>query len=252
MPNIKLVLTDMDGTIVSTLKHEASQAVRDAIVAAENQGVTVAAVTARPYELAKSALNVLGIEGLCVIDGGATIINPVTDEIAWKKWLDPKTIQDITTLFIAKAITVDYFPGHKQVPVAEADIDSVDWEAPYVYGTFAHADAVVVKQQVDVIPGIVSHFINLYDDLIIGLQVTHAQADKSHGVTALCDMLSIAKAQTLGIGDGDNDLPLFENAGLKIAMGNATDGLKANADHIVGTLEEDGFAEAMERFVLID
>lgn len=250
MPDIRLVLTDMDGTVVSTLKHEASLAVREVIIAAENQGVTVAAVTARPYELAKSALTVLGIEGLCVIDGGATIINPVTDEIIWKRWLDASTVRKAATVLVSKAITVDYFPEHKQVPAAEADIEIVNWGAPYVYGTFAHVDIEDIRRQIEAIPDVISHLINLYDDTIIGLQITHAQADKSHGVSKLCDLLSVAKEHTLGIGDGDNDLPLFQNAGLKIAMGNATDGLKAQADHVVSTLEEDGFAEAMERFVL--
>lgn len=48
----------------------------------------------------------------------------------------------------------------------------------------------------------------------------------------------------------ESNLPLFENAALKVAMGNATELLKAQADHVVGTAAEDGFAEAMERFVL--
>jgi hydroxymethylpyrimidine pyrophosphatase-like HAD family hydrolase len=56
--------------------------------------------------------------------------------------------------------------------------------------------------------------------------------------------------QTLAIGDGTNDLPLFKSAFVKVAMGNATEELKAAADFVVGTLEEDGFAEAMEKYIL--
>ena len=52
------------------------------------------------------------------------------------------------------------------------------------------------------------------------------------------------------IGDSDNDLEMIEIAGTKIAMGNAYDCVKTIADHIVSTNDEDGVAEAIERFAL--
>jgi hydroxymethylpyrimidine pyrophosphatase-like HAD family hydrolase len=52
------------------------------------------------------------------------------------------------------------------------------------------------------------------------------------------------------IGDGDNDITLLEAAGFPIAMGNGTIGLKAVAREVVGTVEENGVAEAIDRFIL--
>ena len=88
------------------------------------------------------------------------------------------------------------------------------------------------------------------DSLLTAIQVTHVAATKFHGVEALRKIVGINKEHSMAIGDGNNDLPLFRNAALKIAMGNATDLLKADADYIVGSVDEDGFAQAIDRFVL--
>ena len=56
--------------------------------------------------------------------------------------------------------------------------------------------------------------------------------------------------QALAIGDGANDLTMLRAAGTSVAMGNAAGTVKAEAQHVVGTNAEDGWVEAMERFVL--
>ena len=52
------------------------------------------------------------------------------------------------------------------------------------------------------------------------------------------------------IGDQDNDIKLLEAGGTKVAMGNGTEGVKAAADYITDTVDNDGFAKAMELFIL--
>ena len=57
-------------------------------------------------------------------------------------------------------------------------------------------------------------------------------------------------ARILGIGDSINDLPMFEGCGLRVAMANAADQVKAQADYITLSNEEDGVGEALRRLVL--
>ncbi len=54
----------------------------------------------------------------------------------------------------------------------------------------------------------------------------------------------------MAIGDSNNDLPMLKAAGHSVAMGNALPEVKAACEFTVGTCEEGGFAEAIERFVL--
>jgi hydroxymethylpyrimidine pyrophosphatase-like HAD family hydrolase len=84
----------------------------------------------------------------------------------------------------------------------------------------------------------------------MGIQVTHIRADKEHAVRELLNLLGIDKKHTLAIGDGNNDIPLFRSARVKVAVGNASELLKAEADYIVGSVTDDGFAEAINKFVI--
>ena len=60
----------------------------------------------------------------------------------------------------------------------------------------------------------------------------------------------IAADEVLAVGDGDNDLEMVSLAGVGVAVGNATPSLKERADHIVGTNDENGAAEAIWKFAL--
>lgn len=74
--------------------------------------------------------------------------------------------------------------------------------------------------------------------------------DKGLGLTKLCDYLGIKLSDVMVIGDSDNDIEMLEIAGTKIAMGNAYDCVKAIADYVVSTNNEDGVAEAIEKYAL--
>lgn len=63
-------------------------------------------------------------------------------------------------------------------------------------------------------------------------------------------MLHVSKEEVVSAGDGNNDMPLFEMSGLRIAMGNAMDTLKAKADFVAGQADKDGLALALEEKLL--
>jgi hypothetical protein len=62
--------------------------------------------------------------------------------------------------------------------------------------------------------------------------------------------LGFTVAETIAIGDNWNDVEMIEAAGLGVAMGHAPDGVRARADYVCGTAEEEGVRQVIERFVL--
>jgi hypothetical protein len=82
------------------------------------------------------------------------------------------------------------------------------------------------------------------------LDVTHPDANKGHVVTALSEVLSIPPAQIATIGDMPNDVLMFQKSGISIAMGNASVDVQRQAQFVTSSNEEEGFANAMEEFVL--
>lgn len=77
------------------------------------------------------------------------------------------------------------------------------------------------------------------------LTITASGVDKGTGLLALCAALGIDPSQAAVFGDSDVDLPMFEAAGLAVAMGNASDHVKARAQLVTGPADEAGVAEAV-------
>jgi Cof subfamily protein (haloacid dehalogenase superfamily) len=82
------------------------------------------------------------------------------------------------------------------------------------------------------------------------IDVTSPRANKGAVVHALADRLDLSPARIATIGDMPNDVLMFAQSGFSIAMGNASDAVKAQASVVTTSNEEDGFAHAVERFLL--
>jgi hypothetical protein len=81
------------------------------------------------------------------------------------------------------------------------------------------------------------------------LEFTRAGVNKGVGLHRLAEILGVDPAATMAIGDTENDLSIIRAAGIGVAMGNATDTVKAQADYITSSNEEDGVACAIEHFI---
>ncbi len=82
------------------------------------------------------------------------------------------------------------------------------------------------------------------------LDFTHPLANKGHAVLEIASRLAVSPANIAVIGDGENDVDMFSQAGLSIAMGNAAQEVRQAADFVTGPNDDDGAAAAMEWFVL--
>lgn len=82
------------------------------------------------------------------------------------------------------------------------------------------------------------------------LDFTHPLANKGAALSEIAGLLAIPLSQIAVIGDGGNDVAMFERAGLSIAMGNAAPQVRRAADFVTDTNNQDGFAKAIEWIVL--
>jgi Cof subfamily protein (haloacid dehalogenase superfamily) len=82
------------------------------------------------------------------------------------------------------------------------------------------------------------------------LDITHPDANKGTVVATLSKLLSIPSANIATIGDMPNDVLMFRKSGLSIAMGNASPEVQAQADLVTDSYTDEGFAKAIEQFIL--
>ena len=81
------------------------------------------------------------------------------------------------------------------------------------------------------------------------IEMVTGETTKRNALLRLYQMLGLQKQEVACVGDGENDIPMFRQAGLKFAVGNAAEQLKTLADHVVATNDEDGVAEAIENIL---
>jgi hydroxymethylpyrimidine pyrophosphatase-like HAD family hydrolase len=82
------------------------------------------------------------------------------------------------------------------------------------------------------------------------LDITNTLANKGDGVAALCERIGVDLARTAVFGDMFNDVAMFKRAGFSVAMGQAPEAVKSAADEVTLSNTEDGFASAVDRFIL--
>ena len=83
------------------------------------------------------------------------------------------------------------------------------------------------------------------------LELVPKGIDKASSLSVLLEKLGMTKDEMIAVGDGFNDLSMIQYAGLGVAMANAQEVVKENADFITLSNEEDGVAHVVEKFILI-
>ncbi|MNH50199.1 putative phosphatase [compost metagenome] len=242
------VITDIDGTLVQyrpSLSNMAEidalipESAVDAISRLHLAGVAVAAVTGRTYEQSRDLLITLGISGPCVFAGGATIRNVPSGEILHEASLSPVTLKAVCDL-LYEVLGSDHYLDLAPSASDDSRFNSV-WTIVYK----DHISEVLSKlSELDDIYHVVNDGAGQAHE--VGLLVLQGGADKGSGTRNVLSLLGVTRDRTACVGDGANDVLMFQECGLSIAMGNGEEILKQSADHIVADIERDGFAEAAD------
>lgn len=249
----KALFLDVDGTIVpyhvpidSGLP---SEQVTKAIQKASEK-VEVCLATGRPYFLLKHVLEKLNMKhGYAVINDGAQVMDLSDNSIIYEQLMDHEDIVRICD--ILSSLSIEFFINDN-----EQDIPFTKDYKPYkpynIFTSFAYEEELINKA-IDILSDIPTIKVNKTHggrDRKFSFLISHAEATKLHGIYEVGKKLHIKRPEIIGVGDSGNDFPLLMASGLKVAMGNAIDDLKAVADFIAPTVEEDGVATVIEKFIL--
>ncbi len=247
----KLLICDVDGTLIPNTQHGMpSEKVIRAIHKA-NKKIAVSIATARSHAQIMHIIDPLKLTAPCIITGGAQIINPKTKEILLEKTIASKDIQEITA--IGSKLDIHF-------TIADAA-----YNEELVYSQLykpkrpldLYSQPLEIKKAQDFIEKI-SHISTVEAHKALGWEekdkvhivLTNPEASKQYGVLEVSKMLGINKEEIIGVGEGYNDFSFLMSCGTKIAMGNAIDAIKEIADYVVPSVEDDGIAYLVEKFIL--
>lgn len=272
-----LVVLDLDGTILDLYRHAPISArVAETLAAVQAAGIPVTIATGRTLDYVREHIARLGMVTPVVTTQGAVIGDPVTGHILQETALPLETARQAATWIDGQPyITALYFnddDGHIHILQNRpgADVEFLDhvfgfpraYQTPFAPllaepGARSPLKFIVVEDRavhgVDLVAELSARFgagltiTRTHPRLVEG---TAAGVDKGMGLLHLCELLGIAPARVLAIGDSDNDIPLLQQAGFGVAMGNATPGVLAVADYVAPSVAEDGAAVALQTLVL--
>jgi Cof subfamily protein (haloacid dehalogenase superfamily) len=263
---IKLIAVDVDGTLLNS-KHKLSERNEAALRKAIAQGIEVVLATGKTRNstmqyIEKLAMNAHGIylQGLAIYDGEG--------KIHWQQTLDPALARQVITFAEDRGFTIIAYSGmriltrarnaqmydgmvkyhepmpeevgplqnilnsmeiHKLMAIGEPQaIKALRWQLSLQLGTAARLVQAGVPEMVEILP---------------------PNGSKGTALKQLLKHLQIAPENVLAIGDAENDIEMIQLAGVGVAMGHAAQNVKDAANYVTGSNDEDGFAQALEKFV---
>lgn len=249
-PQYKALMLDIDGTLIG---NGAQEKISDRVIktiSRSHSKISIGIISGRPLPKAKFVIDQLNLKTPCVVSGGAQMIDPVSHEILWEQTILPSDLEKILTI-------VKNLPQPTRVLVEDGLNEHVfphEMKFTKALGVYFPAMPYEIYKQVthglkDISTIAVTECVS-FDLGLYALHITHANATKKDGVLKIAEILDIRPGEIIGVGDGYNDFPLFNACGLKVAVGNAVEELKARADYVAPSVEDDGVAHVVERFVL--
>lgn len=265
----KLIALDMDGTLLTTEK-KISEKTKVAIKAAEAKGVKIVLASGRPLlgiNRSLEELELLKDDDYVLSFNGGLVQNTKTGEIVSKvslKGSDLKYIYEISRnlninihAFSAKDGLIT--PKNSQYTEHEAEINGIDINIKDFNEIEDEEDIIkvmmidpqeILDPAIEKLPGEIYEKYSVFKSSPFFLEFTHKEVDKGLGLKKLGEYLGIKKEEIIACGDAGNDLSMVKYAGLGVAMDNAVPEVKAAANFITGSNDEDGIAMVIEKFIL--
>jgi len=263
---VDLLAIDLDGTLLRQDKRLSKRNVK-AVKQAVNAGVQVVIATARPPRSVREIHQMLGLETITINYNGALIHEPSTGDHIFHQPLPPGLSRKIVEAARKKDPEIelsyeildqwytDRYDKPQQLETAKA------FSPDFIGDLESFIDTTPTKLMLLAPPqrlgGVHQHLKRKFGkkvSIVISdthlLQVVHPQVDKGNALRAVAERLQIDQARVMAIGDAPNDLGMIRWAGTGCAVGNAWQNVRNAADHVVSANDDDGVAEAIERFVL--
>jgi len=264
---IRLVAMDLDDTLLRD-DWTISPRVVEAIQKAQAQGVKITIATGRMPISTRPYAEQLGLDIPVITYHGAIIQQVLSGDIIYRQVVPSALAAEIVRYVSDQGVYVQIYLKDRVITTKRnersreyAQISSVRIEEEDLLGVLSREPEGVEKillmgeeADLDQLAPILSQRygekVHITKSKPCFLEMTERSVNKGVALAALAERLGIAQSDVMAIGDSFNDLEMIKYAGLGVAMGNARAEIKEQADIVTVSNEEDGVAEALERYVL--
>lgn len=269
---VKLIITDLDGTLLGEDHQTISERNKQALKKAAERGITVALGSGRTYGVLKNVLKQTDAIDYVMMSNGAALMNNRTGEqtqigeIPYTLW---KPLYDVLKKY--KAVFEVYYEGYSYIERESRERFVNDW-IPQSFLEELTENMKVVDSLPEFLDGkplekfdVIQTPEEYIEDLTRALfkrtefavtsslpgnmEINLKGVDKGEGTRGLCRLLGITPQEVMAFGDANNDLAMMQTVGYSYAMENASREIKEAARYMTASNTEDGVAKAIEKLL---
>lgn len=271
---IKMIVSDIDGTLLNSQKGISKENMQ-AIQEARDKGILFSICTGRIATMTECYTKILNIDTPIITTNGGIIWDSIHRKTVFDVPMDAYEaieIMDVcksldldycaltlgTSYFSRNSIRVNRFLEYNQISkelgMQEMKLDYFDEQHNCMEGLKVYKILINDPQgdRVEILQEYIKTLKHTgYTSSEPGLlDVSEDRVNKGYGLKKLTEYLGLRKEEICVFGDYDNDISMFENAGLPIAMGNSCDELKKYARFVTKSNDDNGVACALKRYIL--
>ncbi|MDO4198321.1 MAG: Cof-type HAD-IIB family hydrolase [Erysipelotrichaceae bacterium] len=256
---IKAIFLDFDGTLFSHTNECVPDSTVEAVKECQKKGIKVYNCTGR----SKTEMTWFDIKGIeydgQILSNGQVILDR-NGEVLYENPIKGELLEKMKEIYNAKKQTI-YFVSNddvfmnvytdtvkrvqaavsSEVPEIKEYHDESIYMASAFFDTDEEKDALMALKE--------------YGEVTVwhegAVDIVPKGTTKSSGIDFICERYDINPEETMGFGDGENDISMLRKCGIGIAMGNATDEVKEIADYITDSIDDDGLYKALKKYNII-
>ena len=273
MRNIRLVASDLDGTLLNKNK-EITPRLFEALEKLDELGIYFVPSTGRPFGTVPKAIKELPFLKYVITSNGATIYDATEQKNIIENYLTPEAVDAVIEIAKELPVITEYFiEGKAFIAKAVYDdlspFDLTESHEFYIKNSRTPVEDFwnemkrnnAVLENINLVFKDMEQRKEIWDRLkALGLasvtaattkniEITSLYATKAQALEKLCEVLGFSRENVLAMGDGDNDMPMIQFAGIGVAMANGEEHIKQAADIIADDCNDFGAAKILEQII---
>ena len=256
---IKVIFFDVDGTLLSHSSGDVPESTRRALEELRAKGVKTMVATGRHMtEFALLPVSDIPFDGYLTLNGNL-LLDANRHAYAGTP-IDQGEMEVLAHIFQAKRIPFALI-GENGRYINYVNDTVVQTQAE-TQGTIPSLGSYGGEKVYQILAFVPEHQKKLLDDLLdecavtswsdTGIDIIPKEGGKSAGIRKYLEEQGLDRSEVMAFGDGENDIEMIRFAGIGVAMGNAAESVKAAADYVTDTIDNDGIEKALRHFGLID
>ena len=261
----KLVAIDLDDTLLND-DRQITEATKQALAAAVEHGAVITLATGRMYASAKAVARELELNVPLITYQGALVKNALDGKVLYERSVPEHVALQILEYCLAHGLHLQgyvedqlYVREDNEKTLAYTQLSKIPYivEPDFTKIIRKPQAKMLIIDEPQKLDKVADEFKSMFGDSAHitkskpnFLEIMHPEGTKGSALRFLAEHFGCAIEDTIAIGDSWNDHDMIETAGLGVAMGNAVEPLKAVANYITSSNNEDGVKQVIDRFIL--